>query len=203
MVETSLAWSPSRTKLERVTGAVEELHQKDHGIIMKVKVTQSCLTLCNPMAYSPWNSLGQNTGVGSLFLLQGIFPTQASNPGLLHCKRILYQLSHQGSPWGHQVSYKCFPLGGKTTVNLSRRLLLKVRDFFFCLCYFSVGWRCDFYKSKYTADQASCWSAFPSVYKGPVSRYTIRQAKLEESGLNTVSIFDTAPRSGLMELIFL
>ena len=48
--------------------------------------------------YSPWNSLGQNTGVGSLFLLQGIFPTQGSNPGLPHCGRILYQLSHKGSP---------------------------------------------------------------------------------------------------------
>ena len=47
---------------------------------------------------SPWNSLGQNTGVGSLFLLQGIFPTQRSNPGLPHCRRILYQLSHKESP---------------------------------------------------------------------------------------------------------
>ena len=46
----------------------------------------------------PWNSPGQNTGVGSLFLLQGIFPTQESNPGLLHCRRILYQLSHKGNP---------------------------------------------------------------------------------------------------------
>ena len=48
--------------------------------------------------YSPWNSPGQNTGVGSLFFLQGIFPTQESNPGLPHCRRILYQLSHKGRP---------------------------------------------------------------------------------------------------------
>ena len=48
--------------------------------------------------YSPWNSPGQNTGVGSLFLLQGIFPTQGSNPGILHCRQILYQLSHRRSP---------------------------------------------------------------------------------------------------------
>ena len=40
----------------------------------------------------------QNTGVGSLSLLQGIFPAQGSNPGLPHCKKILYQLSHKGSP---------------------------------------------------------------------------------------------------------
>ena len=48
--------------------------------------------------YSPWNSPGQNTGIGSHSLLRGIFPTQGSNPGLPHCRWILYQLSHQGSP---------------------------------------------------------------------------------------------------------
>ena len=48
--------------------------------------------------YSSWNHPGQNTRVGSLALLQGIFPTQGSNPGLLHCVWILYQLSHRGSP---------------------------------------------------------------------------------------------------------
>ena len=48
--------------------------------------------------YSPWNSPGQNTGAGSLSCLQGIFPTQTSYPGLPHCRRILYQLSHKGSP---------------------------------------------------------------------------------------------------------
>ena len=46
--------------------------------------------------HSPWNSPGQNTGVGSRSLLQGILPTQGSNPGLPHCRWILYQLSHQG-----------------------------------------------------------------------------------------------------------
>ena len=48
--------------------------------------------------YSPWNSSGQGTEVGSLSLLQGIFPTQGSNPGLPNCRRILYQLSHKGNP---------------------------------------------------------------------------------------------------------
>ena len=46
----------------------------------------------------PWNSLGRNTGVGSLSVLQEIFPNQGSNPCLPHCRRILYQLSHKGSP---------------------------------------------------------------------------------------------------------
>ena len=48
--------------------------------------------------YSPWNSPGQNTSMGSRSLLQGIFPTQLSNLHVLHCRQILYQLSHQGSP---------------------------------------------------------------------------------------------------------
>ena len=48
--------------------------------------------------YSPWNSPGQNTGVGSLSPLQGIFPTQGSNPGFPPCGQILYHLSHKGSP---------------------------------------------------------------------------------------------------------
>ena len=52
--------------------------------------------------HSPWNFPGQNTEVDSLSLLQGIFPTQGSNPGHLHCRQILYQLSHQGSPSVHQ-----------------------------------------------------------------------------------------------------
>ena len=64
-----------------------------------VKVAQLCPTLCDPMQ-SPWPeySPDQNTGVGSLSLLQGIFWTQGSNPGLTHRRQILYQLSFQGSP---------------------------------------------------------------------------------------------------------
>ena len=61
-------------------------------------------SLWPPELYSPWDSPGQNTGVSSLSLLQGIFPTQGSNPGLPCCRQILYPLSHQGSPrileWG-------------------------------------------------------------------------------------------------------
>ena len=55
--------------------------------------------------YSPWNSPGQNTGVGRLYLLQGIYPAQGLNPGLPHCRRILYQLSHQGSPYMYVYIY--------------------------------------------------------------------------------------------------
>ena len=63
---------------------------------LSVKVTQAWPTLCDPMDCT-WNSPGQNIGLGSRSLLQGIFPTQGSNPGLLHCRQILYHLSHQES----------------------------------------------------------------------------------------------------------
>ena len=68
----------------------------------QLKVTQSCPTLCNPRN-SPWNSPGQNTGDGSRSLLQGILPTQGSNPGLQRCRWILYQLSHQRNPRFYQT----------------------------------------------------------------------------------------------------
>ena len=67
-------------------------------------VAQSCLTLCDHMdCSSPGSSVhgdspGKNTGVACSALRQGIFPTQGLNPGLLHCRQILYHLSHQGSP---------------------------------------------------------------------------------------------------------
>ena len=64
---------------------------------VKAKVAQSCPTLWPHGPYNPRNSPGQNTGVGSLSL-HGITPTQGSNPGVPHCRRILYQLSHKGSP---------------------------------------------------------------------------------------------------------
>ena len=53
---------------------------------------------CYPTYSLGQNSLGQNTGEGSLSLLQGIFPIQGSNPGLPHCRQILYQLNHKRSP---------------------------------------------------------------------------------------------------------
>ena len=65
----------------------------------------------------PWNFQGKSTGVGCHFLLQGIFPTQGSNPGLSHCRQTLYHLSHQGSrhelrlkqPWQNFQSFRTLP----------------------------------------------------------------------------------------------
>ena len=71
---------------------------------VKVLVVQLRLTVCDPMDCSlPGSSVhgdspAKNTRVGCHALLQGIFPIQGLNPGLLHCRQILYHLSHQGSP---------------------------------------------------------------------------------------------------------
>ena len=73
---------------------------------MHTKLFQLCPTIYYTMDCSPagssvrGDSPGKNTGVGCHVLLQGIFLTQGSNPGLPHCREILYQLTHQGSPGG-------------------------------------------------------------------------------------------------------
>ena len=76
--------------------------QSNHGCNLQKSVScQSCLTLHDHMDCSQpgssvhGDSLGKNTGVDCHFLLQGIFLTQGSNPGLLHCRKIPYPLSYQ------------------------------------------------------------------------------------------------------------
>ena len=71
--------------------------------------------------YSPWNSLGQNTGVGRLSLLPGFFPSQGSKPGLLCCTQILYQLSHQGSP--RILEWVAYPFSSKSSQPRNRTTL--------------------------------------------------------------------------------
>ena len=108
---------------------------------MQCLVALSCLTLCVPMDCSPpassvhGDSPGKNTGVGCHALLQEIFPTQGSNPGLLHWRRIFYQLSHPGSPrileWVGNLSllHSIFP------IQESNRGLLHCRRILYQLCY--------------------------------------------------------------------
>ena len=77
-------------------------HQGSPIISLKVKVKVDSRSVVSDFLqphcpYSPWNCPGQKTGVGSLSLLQGVFPTQRSNPGFPHCRRIFYQLNHKGS----------------------------------------------------------------------------------------------------------
>ena len=92
-----------RVRHDWVTFTHSYCHHAVHCAVLCL-VTQSCLTLCDPMDCSPpgssvhGNSLGKKKGVGCHAFLQGIFPIQGLNPGLPHCRQILYHLSHQGSP---------------------------------------------------------------------------------------------------------
>ena len=110
---------------------ISSVEQSDHYIYtffiffsimvyhVKVKVIQSCPTLCEPMNYvNLWNSPGQNTRVGSRSLLQGIFPTQGLNPGLPDCRQILYQLCYQGSP--RIPEWVAYPLSSRSSQPRSR-----------------------------------------------------------------------------------
>ena len=80
-------------------------------IKVKVNIAESYPTLWDPMDYSPWNSQGQNTAVGSHSFLQDIFPNQGPNPGLPHCRWILYQLSHKANPFHMYVCIYLFSMG--------------------------------------------------------------------------------------------
>ena len=81
--------------------------------------SESCSVVSNSSGphglYSQGNSRDQNTGVVSRSLLQGIFPTQGSNPGLPHCRQILYQLSHQGSP--KTLEWVAYPFSSRSSLS--------------------------------------------------------------------------------------
>ena len=80
------------------------------GPSSQVIIPQQCPMLRHPMDCSPWNFPDLNTGLGSPSLLQGIFPSQGPIPGLLYCRWIHYQLSHQGSPHPPIVKAMVFPI---------------------------------------------------------------------------------------------
>ena len=85
----------------------------------KESESESCSVMSNSLRphelYSPWNSPGHNTG---LPLLLGIFPTQGSNPGLPHCRWILYQLSHKGSP--RKLKWVAYPFPSESSWHRNR-----------------------------------------------------------------------------------
>ena len=92
-IPTNLCWGPNDLQY------VKPLELKAVATPKKSeKWKRKSLSRVRLFVASPWNSPGQNTGVGRLTLLQGIFPTQGSKPGLPHCRWFLYQLTHQGSP---------------------------------------------------------------------------------------------------------
>ena len=79
--------------------------------------------------YSPWNSPCQNTRVGSLYLLQGIFPTLGLNPGSPHCRWILYQLSHNRSP--RILEWVAYPFSSGSSWHRNQTGVSYIKDGFF------------------------------------------------------------------------
>ena len=100
-----IRWPKYRSVSFSISPSSEYLRLISFRTSVKALVAQLCLTLCNPIDCSPpgssvhGHSPGKNTGVSCHALLQGIFLTQGSNLGLLHCRQILYCLSHQRSPF--------------------------------------------------------------------------------------------------------
>ena len=86
-------------------------------------------TVCRqpPWLLCPWDFPGKATGVVGHFLLQGIFPTQGSNPGFLHCRQSLYLLSHQGSPYFSVNSSNTIPCFSYNFVFLTVPLIWILR----------------------------------------------------------------------------
>ena len=105
---SAVIWEPKKIKSVTVSTFPPSICHEVMGpdpwyhIFLNILACEICSVVSDSLwpygLYSPWNSLGQNTGVGGLSLLQWIFLTQELNRGLPHCRRILYQLSHQRSP---------------------------------------------------------------------------------------------------------
>ena len=118
--------------------------------------------------FCPWNSPGQNTGVGSLSLLQGLFPTQGSNPGLPHCRWIFYQLSHQGGKGMLLIS------GGRSVITS----LQKASDSKSCLVlsrvmhppFFSVLFLPRSVQEQDKKDKTSSHPGAPTEHSSPSAR---------------------------------
>ena len=89
---------------------------KTHNYI--IFLTSFAIRYDQVILFCPWNSLGQNTGVVSVSLLQGIFPTQGLNPGLPHCRQVLFQLSHKGSP--RILEWVCLPFSSRSSQPRNR-----------------------------------------------------------------------------------
>ena len=100
---------------------------------------QSCSTACSGKTarfLCRWISPGMNTGVGRHSLLQGSFLTQGSSPHLLHCRQILYHLSHQGSPYLNKAiikGYQPFCTAKANNNNNQTKFVLIWGDHFLCL----------------------------------------------------------------------
>ena len=122
-------------------------------------VAQSCPTLCDP--WTPWNSLGQNTGVGSLSLLQGIFPTQGLNTGPLHCRWVLYQLSHKGSL--RILEWVAYPFSRGSSWPKNKTGISCIADRFFTNWAMGEALSCAVFQAKRLKEVKTVWVKWKSL----------------------------------------
>ena len=122
-----------------------------------------------------WNSPGQNTGVGSLSLLQGVFPTQESNPGLPHCRYTLYQLSHREAPcmyvcvYIYVCVYVCVCLYLCVCLCVSIFVCICVCVFLPALCFLNLP--CSHLSSLLKCSPLRCLT-LSTVYRSPSAALT-------------------------------
>ena len=115
----------------------------------KVKVAESCPPLCNPMDYTVYGILqARILEWVALALLQGIFPTQGSNPGLLRCGQIPYQLSHKGSP--RTLEWVAYPFSRGSSWPRKNQGLLLCKQILYQLSYQGSPASPVYSKSKWT-----------------------------------------------------
>ena len=116
----------SVTIVQLFVTAPKQLYTVNKGLNVCVCESRSVMSdsLQPHELYSSWNCPDQYTGVGSLSLLQGIFPTQGLNRGLLHCRQILFQLGHKGSP--RILEWVAYPFSSRSS---QPRNLLHCRRF--------------------------------------------------------------------------
>ena len=114
-------------------GYTTEVSDDKPGVSWRLKASKTAI--CHPcedrreVKVAPWNFPGQNTGMGTHSLLQGIFPTQGSNPGLPHCRKTLYRLSHQGSP--RILEWVAYPFSRGTSQSRDRSQVSHIAGGFF------------------------------------------------------------------------
>ena len=128
-METSAKWRERERERVQVRerrggGQRREKENKEKNEIVKWKSLSHVRVFA-----TPWNSPGQNTGVDSLSLLQGIFPTQGMNSGLPHCRQILYQLSHKGSP--SILEWVAYPFSSRSSPPRNRTRVSCIAGRFF------------------------------------------------------------------------
>ena len=148
---------------------------------VKVKVTQSCPTLWIHGLYSPWNSPGQNTRVGNLSLLQEIFPTQGSNPGLPHCRQILYQLSHKGSSEWEKIFANLISVKGLTSKIDKELIVINSKNKFFFLL---KKWEKDPKRHFFQGRHKNGWQVYDKVLNITNHQGNTKQGR-DETSLRT------------------